>query len=184
MRRVGFWLLLGLSALTFVQGTWIYGKALVAQMLLRHAWNEAQSGESRARPWPWADTWPVARLISPAHAVDLIVLEGATGETTAFGPGRIEGTARPGEAGNLGLAGHRDTHFAFLRDVEPGDALWLELPSGSQQRYEVSRSKIIDESEVEALEAEGEWLTLVTCYPFDAPVSGGPLRYVVQAQRL
>lgn len=183
MRRIGFWLLLALSAVTFVQGSWIYGKALLAQVLLRQAWSEAQAGDVKARPWPWADTWPVARLISPLHGVDLIVLAGSSGETTAFGPGHIEGTSRPGEAGNLALAGHRDTHFAFLRHIEPGDVLWLELPSGAVQRFEVSHSKIIDESEPELIEVEGAWLTLVTCYPFDDAVPGGPLRYVVQARR-
>jgi sortase A len=163
MRRAGFLLLLLLGAISFVQGTWIYGKALVAQVLLRRAWSEAREGEARARPWPWADTWPVARLVSPAHDVDLIVLAGATGSTTAFGPGHIEGTARPGELGNLVLAGHRDTHFAFLRDVEPGDTLWIELPSGALERFEVNHAKIIDESETELIEVEGSWLTLVTC---------------------
>jgi sortase A len=184
MRRAAVVLLLLLSAVSFVQGSWIYGKALVAQVLLRRAWSEAREGEVRARPWPWADTWPVARLVSPAHDVDLIVLEGATGSTTAFGPGHIEGTARPGELGNLALAGHRDTHFAFLRDVEPGDVLWIELPSGALERFEVNHAKIIDESETELIEVEGPWLTLVTCYPFDDPVPGGPLRYVVQARRV
>lgn len=183
-RRAACCALLLLGGACLMRGSWLFAKAALAQLLLRHAWASARAGDERARPWPWADTWPVARLVSPERRVDLIVLEGATGSTTAFGPGRIEGTARPGEAGNLGLAGHRDTHFAFLRDVEPGDALWLELPSGVQQRYEVSRSKILDKSEVDVLEAEGEWLTLVTCYPFDAPVPGGPLRYVVQARRL
>jgi sortase A len=176
-------LLLALALGSFVQGTWIYAKALLAQLLLHRAWTAAQAGTPKARPWPWADTWPVARLISPAHAVDLIVLEGATGSSTAFGPGRIQGTARPGEPGNLGLAGHRDTHFAFLRQLELGESLWLELPNGETQRFRVSRADVVDFHDPSALAARVDGLTLVTCYPFDAPVPGGPLRYVVQAQR-
>lgn len=177
------WLLLALSLASFVQGTWIYGKALVAQVLLRRAWSEARQGDMRARPWPWADTWPVARLLSPDHAVDLIVLEGASGSSTAFGPGRIEGTARAGELGNMGLAGHRDTHFEFLRDLGIGEPLWIELPSGALQRYEVSQAEVVDQADARLIQAEGEWLTLVTCFPFDAAVPGGPLRYVVRARR-
>lgn len=184
MKRLWGGLLLALGSVSLVQGTWIYAKALVAQVLLHRAWDAAQSGEPQARPWPWADTWPVARLISPNHAKDLIVLEGATGSTTAFGPGRIEGTARPGEAGNLGLAGHRDTHFEFLQHLELGEPLVLQLANGTLERFQVWQTKVVDHRDTGLLEAEGEWLTLVTCYPFDAALPGGPLRYVVQARRV
>jgi sortase A len=176
------WVLLALGLACFVQGTWIYGKALVAQVLLSRAWAAARGGDDRARPWPWADTWPVLRLSSPAHDVDLIVLEGAAGSSLAFGPGRIASSARPGHAGNLALAGHRDTHFEFLRDVAEGDPLWVELPNGRSVRYEVSAIAIVDQRDVSWLERSGEWLTLVTCYPFNSPVVGGPLRYIVQAR--
>jgi sortase A len=181
MRRAVRWLLLAVGVISLSQGTWIFGKALVAQVLLRHAWTLAREGETQARPWPWADTWPVARLVSGDHDVDLIVLEGATGSTTAFGPGHVVGTALPGQAGNVALAGHRDTHFRFLRDLEPGEMLWLELPDGAVERYRVRWTYVVDQADTSALETAGEWLTLVTCYPFDAAVPGGPLRYVVQA---
>lgn len=176
--RIGL-LLLGL--LSFGQGTWIFGKAVLAQVLLRRAWAMASAGDGPVRPWPWADTWPVARLLSPEHDIDLIVLEGATGSTTAFGPGHISGTALPGEAGNIALAGHRDTHFRFLQQLELGEDLWLELPSGALRRFRVHSTRVVDERDTSALETRGQWLTLVTCYPFDAPLPGGPLRYVVQA---
>jgi sortase A len=172
-------LLIGLGSL--LQGSWIFSKALVAQVLLRRAWSAARSGDARARPWPWADTWPVARLLSPARGVDLIVLEGATGSSIAFGPGHIQGSAAPGSAGNVALAGHRDTHFRFLERLEPGEPLWLELPNGAVQRYQVQSQNVVDEHDTWLLQAPGQWLTLVTCYPFDAPLTGGPLRYVVRA---
>src|SRR6185295_2381085 len=111
-------LLLGLGAL--VQGSWIFCKAAFAQVLLRRAWAEARAGAPQARPWPWADTWPVARLMSPVRGVDLIVLEGATGSSMAFGPGHVQGSAAPGSLGNVALAGHRDTHFRFLQQLAPG----------------------------------------------------------------
>jgi sortase A len=172
--------LLGLGAL--VQGSWIFCKAAFAQVLLRRAWAEARAGAQQARPWPWADTWPVARLVSPGRGVDLIVLEGATGSSMAFGPGHVQGSAQPGSLGNVALAGHRDTHFRFLRQLQRGEALWLELPNGAMQRYEVQSESVVDERDTRLLEAPGPWLTLVTCYPFDAAIPGGPLRYVVRAR--
>lgn len=174
--------LLVLGVLSLGQGSYIYAKAALAQVLLRQAWVEARAGAEQARPWPWADTWPVARLLSPEHQVDLIVLEGATGNSTAFAPGHVIGTPLPGAPGNVALAAHRDTHFRFLRDVQRGQPLWLELRDGSLQRYEVQTLSVVDERDTRLLETPGSWLTLVTCYPFDAVVPGGPLRYVVQAK--
>ena len=86
---------------------------------------------ARVKPWPWADTHPVARLIVPAHRVELLVLAGANGRTLAWGPGHVEGTAAPGDAGNAVVTAHRDTHFAFLRDLVPGDRIVVETPAGT-----------------------------------------------------
>lgn len=184
MRRAVTWLLVGVGAMFSLQGGFIYAKALLAQVLLRSAWTEAAAGRARPRPWPGADTWPVARLISPAHDVDLVVLSGADGSTTAFAPGHIPGTARPGEVGNVGLAAHRDTHFAFLEGVRLGELLWLELPGGRARPFEVQELRVVDSGDTSSLSTPGDLLTLVTCFPFSAPTPGGPLRYVVQARAL
>jgi sortase A len=181
-RRAAILALLGFGALSLGQGGYIYAKAVLAQVLLRQAWAAAREGDERVRPWPWADTYPVARLLSPHRNVDLIVLEGATGNSTAFAPGHVLGTPLPGAPGNVALAAHRDTHFRFLRDVQRGEELLLELPDGSVQRYAVQTLSIVDERDTRLLETPGSWLTLVTCYPFDAIVPGGPLRFVVQAK--
>jgi len=181
-RRAACCALLLLGGACLLRGSWIFAKAALAQLLLRQAWAATRAGDARARPWPWADTWPVARLRSPERRVDLIVLEGATGSSTAFGPGHLIGTAAPGTPGNVALAAHRDTHFRFLRDLTPGEPLWLELPDGRSERYTVQRTSVVDERDTRLLQAPGEWLTLITCYPFDAPLPGGPLRYVVQAR--
>lgn len=181
-RRLGCLALLVLGLLSLGQGGYIYAKAALAQVLLRQAWSATRDGSEQARPWPWADTWPVARLLSPRHEVDLIVLEGATGNSTAFAPGHVQGSAAPGAAGNVALAAHRDTHFRFLERVQRGEELLLELPDGSVRRYQVETLSVVDERDTRLLETPGNWLTLVTCYPFDAIVPGGPLRYVVQAR--
>ena len=86
----------GFAAWQLGAGAAIALKAAVAQQLLHAAWQRTQAGEREVRPWPWADTWPVARLLAPAQNVDLIVLEGASGRILAFGPGHVEGTAAPG----------------------------------------------------------------------------------------
>jgi len=166
------------------QGVYIYAKAELAQVLLRRAWDKTLAGAKQVRPWPWADTWPVARLRAPALGVDLIVLDGVSGRTLAFGPGHVPGTPRPGRAGNTVLSGHRDTHFRFLARLRRGDQLVLDTPDGGRRRYRISGSQVVDRRAVGVLaDTEAARLTLVTCYPFDAVLPGGPLRYVVTARR-
>jgi sortase A len=165
-----------------VEGSRIYLKAILAQYLLQNAWSSTQKGAAKVKPWPWADTWPVARLISVEHSQKLIVLAGATGRTLAFGPAHLLSSARPGEPGNTVLVGHRDTHFAFLRDLRSGDLLQLESVDGIQHTYQVSDTLVVNENSTEVMTPDTrKMLTLITCYPFDAVVPGGPLRYVVQA---
>ncbi len=162
---------------------WIPAKAQVAQVMLQRAWQRTIDGNPGARPWPWADTWPVARLRIPEREVDLIVLAGSTGRTLAFGPGHLSGTAQPGKTGNCVLSAHRDTHFSFLRYVLPGEEITLETPDGVTRSFRVTARHIIYDDDVRVLDATGETtLTLLTCYPFDAIVPGGPLRYVVRAE--
>ncbi len=135
-------------------------------------------------PWPWADTWPVARLRAPAHGIDLVVLAGATGRTLAFGPGHLSGSAAPGGFGTSVLAGHRDTHFAFLRGTKPGDELRLETADGTSHRYRIRWQGVVHERNTSVTaEREADALVLVTCWPFDAVRPGGPWRFVVIAER-
>ena len=174
---LGFWQL--------GQGAYIPAKAWLAQELMQRAWLRINAGEDRAAPWPWADTWPVARLTAASRGVDLIVLAGGSGRTLAFGPGHLSASAMPGSVGNSIIAGHRDTHFAFLRDLERGERLAIETTGGSRHVYEVIDLQVVDSRKGSvALDTSFAMLTLVTCYPFDALEPGGPLRYVVTAQRV
>ena len=166
-------------------GAYIPAKAWLAQELMQRAWVRTGSGEGRATPWPWADTWPVARLTAKAGEVDLIVLAGGSGRTLAFGPGHLSASAMPGEIGNTVIAGHRDTHFRFLEDLEPGELLKVESDKGSEHLYRVIEAEIVDSRTGSLLlDTDVAILSLVTCYPFDARESGGPLRYVVTARML
>ncbi len=172
---------LGLSELG--HGAWIHAKARLAQFLLQRAWERTRQGEAAVKPWPWADTGPVARLRVPAHGVDLIVLSGVSGRTLAFGPGHAPDSALPGTPGTEIVTGHRDTHFRFLERMQPGDEILVEAPNGSTVRFSVRELVVVDSrSAVIRGEARAMALVLMTCYPFDALVPGGPLRYVVTAR--
>ena len=118
-------MLAGAGAWQFGSGAWIYAKAQVAQLLLQHSWARTLAGDVEVRPWPWADTWPVARLRIHARALDVIVLHGDGGRSLAFGPGLAAGSAWPGRPGTTLISAHRDTHFRGLADVQPGDAIEL-----------------------------------------------------------
>ena len=177
---------LGLLGLVLsAHGAWIPAKAWLAQRLLERAWHRAGAGEAAPRPWPWADTWPVARLRAPSRDVSLLVLEGASGETLAFGPGRHPQAGEIHGPGNLVLAGHRDTHFRFLSSVEAGELLIVETPDGRAAHYRVAEVRVAHERETWLLEGDAPGqLTLLTCYPFDALLPGGPLRFAVLADRV
>ena len=171
------------GGVAFGSGLYIYAKAAAGQALLQWAWSRSAASGAPAKPWPWADTHPVARLIVPGLAVDEFVLAGASGRTLAWGPGHLDDSAPPGTLGNTVLSAHRDTHFRFLQRVVPGDAIVLERPGGARAHYRVRDVFVAD---VRSLRIPRDTpvptLTLVTCYPFDALVPGGPLRYVVVAE--
>src|SRR5213075_555455 len=131
---------------------WIHAKAIVAQHLIASAWNDARAGRVARRPWPWADMRPVARLTVPAHRVELFVLDNASNRALAFGPAHVSGTAVPGSAGNAVIVAHRDTHFAFLRDLREDDEIDVETARGAA-RYRVREISIVDRSETRVLDA-------------------------------
>ena len=187
-RSLRSWLVACLLCLGFWQlgqGAYIPAKAWLAQELMQRAWTRGANGDQQSVPWPWADTWPVARLTARSRDVDLIVLAGGSGRTLAFGPGHLSASSLPGEQGNSVIAGHRDTHFNFLRDVTVGETLGVETISGRKHLYKIIGVDVVDSRRGSLLlDTELPTLSLVTCYPFDARDAGGPLRYVVTARLL
>ena len=166
------------------EGLWIYAKAKLAQLLLEISWRSALAGE-QLRPWPWADTRAIARLTIERSGATIIVLSGASGRTMAFGPGHLDGTAMPGDTGNCVITAHRDTHFAPLRYVGPGDVVSLQRPDGRTIRYRVQATRVVGKTDTSVLRQDARTrLTLITCYPFDAIRPGTPLRWVVVAQKV
>ena len=163
---------------------WLYGKAQVGQMLLSRAWAKTLEDGKDHKPWPWADHWPVARLISEEHNIDQIVLAGDSGSALAFAPGMNLQAAKPGEAGTVLISGHRDTHFRFLQDLKPGTELTLQTQDGIHQ-YTIEETRIVDSrtTRIDPTLGEGH-LVLVTCYPFDTLEIEGPMRFVVMTKSL
>jgi sortase A len=183
MRRL-IWLLLALALFFLGSAFYIPAKAMLAQALLQRAWQEtlASHGEDY-KPWPWADTWPVARLVVPAQAIDQIVLEGDTGNSLAFAPGRSLASFEQTHRGAILISAHRDTHFQFLKNVALGERIDLQDEVGHIEHYRVQDLQIIDSRYGDiVLPQDGKWLVLVTCYPFDALTAGGSQRYVVTAE--
>jgi len=128
---------------------------------------------------PSAGSW-VARLDAPTVRLSATVLEGSDDGTLTRGAGHIEDTAFPGQPGNIGIAGHRDTTFRAVRDLHVGDP--LELTTGDRiYRYLITKAFIVEPEDVYVLDpGDRPMLTLVTCYPFTY-IGHAPHRYILQA---
>lgn len=164
-------------------GVYLQAKALLAQVLLARAWRASVASGRPQKPWPWADTWPVARVRFLRLGRSAIVLAEAGGEALAFAPAHVAASPLPGEPGTSVIAGHRDTHFRFIRELAPGDEIEVTRANGDTRVFRVTRSAIVHAG-ASGIEIEGDLprLALVTCWPFDALQRGGPLRYVVFAE--
>jgi sortase A len=164
------------------QGLWIHAKAMLAQVLLERAFAQTLLTGDPVKPWPWADTWPIARIEVPRLGKTAIVLAGSSGQALAFGPGHVDVTPDAGERGTAVYSAHRDTHFAFLGKVMPGDEIRVTRRDGAIFHYRVTGTSIVhaDHSGIDPL-AEGNHMVLTTCWPLDARVAG-PLRYLVHAE--
>jgi len=125
---------------------------------------------------------PMAILRIPKIGLEVAVLDGTDDLTLNRAVGHIENTARPGEPGNVGIAGHRDGFFRGLKDVVRGDTMELETLSG-QETYRVADIWIVRPEDVQVLDPTPEpAITLVACYPFYF-VGHAPQRYIVRAVR-
>ena len=172
---------LGLSF--FAYGAYIPAKAFLAQYLINDAWNDSiRSGESQ-KPWRWADMHPVMKLSSEKHKQELIVLSGDKGNSLAFAPGHNLYSYMPNRGGTTVISAHRDTHFEFLKDVSISDVFELTDRNNKTSRYMVSDINIIDSTKQDiSIHSNQDELKLITCFPFDAVIARGPLRYVITAQ--
>ena len=122
----------------------------------------------------------LALLRIPKINLEVPVLEGTDDLILNRAVGHIVGTAKPGEDGNVGIAGHRDGFFRGLKDVSTGDTIEIVVP-GSTTRYVIDEITVVDPSNVEVLAPRAQpSITLVTCYPFYF-IGSAPQRYIVRA---
>jgi len=166
------------------QGAYIHVKAFLAQILLDRSFAESLSSGTPVKPWSWADTWPVARIAVPRLGASAIVLAGVSGQALAFGPGHVPQTPEAGEPGTAVYAAHRDTHFAFLRNIASGDLIEVTRADGQIHHFRVVRTSIANwyASAVDPA-AQGRQLVLATCWPFEVRTPG-PMRFLVHAEAL
>ncbi|KQP40865.1 sortase [Methylobacterium sp. Leaf104] len=184
-RRLGTGLRRALAALLTlaglgltVQAAWIPAKAALAQGLLERAFARSLASGRPARPWPWADTEPVARLTVLGRS--FVVLRGGSGQALAFGPGHLDGTPEAGAPGTAVFAAHRDTQFAGLGRLGPGDPVVVTGRDGRTRLFRVTGTRVArwDASGIDP-QAPGRHLDLVTCWPLEA-LQAGPLRLIVE----
>ncbi len=132
-------------------------------------------------------SWQQSVADGPRQVLAILDMPGIDLEVPVFqgemdrGPAWIAGTARPGEAGNIGISGHRDGYFRALKDAKVGDSLTLRTAAGSEA-YVIEDIFIVDPIDVEVLDpTPDQAITLVTCYPFYY-LGSAPQRYIVRAR--
>ena len=184
--RIFVALILFAGASLTARAMYLHAKAELASVLIHRAWDKTVADGKPHPPWPWADTYPVARLRIPRLGYDEVVLEGATPRTLAFGPARLFSGADLGEPGNVELAGHRTSWFRPLESLEARDEIqvqWFDTRRHQlrEQTYTVDDIRIVAPEEVTLLSpASDDALTLITCYPFGHSLRS-PQRFVVLA---
>jgi sortase A len=125
----------------------------------------------------------IGRLEIARLGLSVIIIEGDDGKTLRRAAGHVRGTALPGQRGNVGITGHRDTFFRPLRNIQLDDVITLTTFQG-EFRYRVVTTKVVSPRDVAALDSTGgEILTLVTCHPFYF-VGAAPNRFIVRAERV
>jgi sortase A len=153
------------------------------QGLLHTAWVRTQSSGHQVKPWPWAETVPIARLSIPSLDTKHVVLEYTDEALPAVAITHANSSVPPGELGNSILNVSHDGYTHFLRRLKPGDVLLLESVHSGLWRYRVSTIYIVDKSNTVLIEPSlSRRLTLVSCYRCDQQQN--KFRYVVVAEEM
>jgi len=125
----------------------------------------------------------IGRIEIPRLGLSVIVIEGEDRTTLRRAAGHVPGTSLPGQPGNVGITGHRDTFFRPLRNIQQNDIITLTTLQG-EYHYRVVSTRVVSPDNVSVLESTGgEFLTLVTCHPFYF-VGPAPDRFIVRAERI
>ena len=155
-------------------------KARVAQYLLNNAWNKTIETGDEYKPWPGFDGYPILKLSIPKFKLQQIVLSNTSGQSLAFGPSFHPETYLPKENKITAISSHRDSHGYYIRDLKINDFVILEDKENNKFTYKVINFKIINVEDKDLqFNKMSNQLLLITCYPFDAIISGTKLRYIV-----
>ncbi len=180
-----FLLIFGVCALSYVAYTLLHARLYQQQA------NDALDQEIQGREQsadnlsggPAKEGEVLGRIDIPRIGLTVAILQGTKSKTLRLGVGHIRGTPLPGQGGNVGIAGHRDTWFRNLKDIRTGDEIQIETVAGLS-KYKVDWAQIVAPNDVSVLAPSAESaLTLVTCYPFYY-VGPAPKRFVVHARKL
>jgi sortase A len=152
---------------------WIFQKAQSRQLD-----NPPPAGQATSGP-----AGLLGRIAIPRLGVSVIVAEGVDAVTLRRAAGHIPGSALPGQLGNIGISGHRDTFFRPLRNIRRYDQIIVTTPL-ARYYYRVLSTRIVSPSNLSVLApSEDEILTLITCYPFYF-IGSAPERFIVRAERV
>ena len=184
------------GSLLCLHASWLPVKAWLSEQLISYSWHQSIDLQQKIKPWPWADTYPIAELTFERLNKRVVVLNGGDPSTLAFSAGAIAPFNQPSSTQPFVVAGHRDSHFSFLDEVFMKDIISLADKHGQSQLYQVEAIDIVDASTGELpILADDSSLILITCYPFTSirntssntdrnTDSNGNERYVITARRL
>jgi len=180
------------GSLLCLHASWLPAKALLSEHLISYSWHQTIDLQQKIKPWPWADTYPIAELSFLRLNKSIVVLNGGDPTTLAFSAGAIAPFNQANSTQPFVVAGHRDSHFSFLDEVFMNDIISLADKHGQSQLYQVEAIDIVDASTGELpVLADDSSLILITCYPFTnirnaASLTGNAKneRYVITAKRL
>ncbi len=169
-------------------GGYMIAKAQLAQVLLSKSWSSSLADGGARRPWAWADTHVAARIQFLSLDEERYVMRDVSGESLAFGPGIVEhaNSGAPSQENThsgIAIAGHRDSHFGVLQHLQTDDLIQVETIKQMPVRFKVVSSTVVDTRHQSLAPPAQNELVLITCFPFESIVPGGPLRYVVFAVR-
>lgn len=182
-----------------IQACWLPAKAWLSQQLIKYSWQQSMAAQRHQpsgnksqikakvaiKPWPWADTFPIAELVFQRLDKSIVVLKGGDPTTLAFSAGAIAPFNQTNVTKPFVVAGHRDSHFAFLQDIAMKDVISLIDAQGLAQLYQVQSIDILDASSGQLpLLADDASLVLITCYPFQGIGNDADERYVITAKLL
>lgn len=192
--------LLTAGCLLSLHASWLPTKAWLSQVLISYSWQQSiaenmmsehenqmkhSSRNIAIKPWPWADTFPIAELSIERLEENIVILNGGDPTTLAFSAGAIAPFNQTNNLTPFVVAGHNDSHFAFLENILMKDIISMRDQHGKSQLYQVEAIDIIDASTGQLpILANDSSLILITCYPFNNLSNNNDERYIITAKLL